>query len=324
MAVTKHLRDPPPLDELAAVIERALLSNFSSASASVVQCPDLRDAPFNLAGAGLSGNTRIADIGGQQHLFPRPVLGAKYSMHSLARDMEMSPRKGFVLGAGAAPFQDIGQNAELAPNLAWEANSSTSDFTDPSSLSLENGTRVIRINQDNLPKCENLSSTNSALMINLFGSDGETGPVLKISAQTRTGEQNFTNCIQSGLHEAYGDSRPISLGGAFLLKSGSAKFHIMPDFPAKDRLPFRDRQQLEKEWLTYHVFDAPVVCLTVMHSADAEGLGLRMEHTHCFETGGDRKGGHYHYDILEGCEDVEYEAYFNVASIVYRIDRPEL
>ncbi|OQD81303.1 hypothetical protein PENANT_c028G11198 [Penicillium antarcticum] len=259
MAVTKHLRDPPPLDDLATVIERSLLSNFATASASVVQCPDLREAPFNLAGSGLSGNARIGDVGGQQHLFPQPVLDAKYSVLSLAKDMEMSPTRGFILGAGAAPFQDIGQNAELAPNLSWKANDSASDFTDKSSLSLENGTRVIKINQENSPKCEKLPSTNSALMINLFGSDGETGPVLKVSARTRTGEENFTNCIRNGLRDTYGESSPVSLGGAFLLKSGSAKFHVMPDFPPEDQLPFRDRQQLEKEWLSYHVFEAPVV-----------------------------------------------------------------
>jgi hypothetical protein len=96
----------------------------------------------------------------------------------------------------------------------------------------------------------------------------------------------------------------------------------MPDFPAEDQLPFRDRKQLEKEWLSYHVFHAPVVCLSVMHSSDPEELGLRMEHTHCFDTAENQKGGHYHYDVLDGDEDVEYEAYFNVASVVYRIDRP--
>jgi hypothetical protein len=160
-------------------------------------------------------------------------------------------------------------------------------------------------------------------MVNLFGSSGDTGPVLKITAGSRTGEQNFTNCIRLGLADHYGDSRPVSLGGVFILKAGKAKFHIMPDFPKEENLPFRDREQLEKEWLTYHDFEAPVICLTVMHSSDPERLGLRMEHTHCFEVEGNRKGGHYHYDLQNGDEEVEYEAYLNVASTVYRIDRPE-
>ncbi|CAI7603857.1 unnamed protein product [Penicillium viridicatum] len=276
MAVTKHLRDPPPLGELAAVIEKALLSNFKTASATVTECPDLKQPPFNLAASGLSGSPRIADIGGQRHLFPRPILNAKYSLVSLAQDMEMSPKAGFLLGAGAAPFQDIGQNAELAPNLSWRSSEKASGFDDPSLLTIENGTRVIKVQGDreHTPLCDRTSSTNCALMVNLFGSDGDTGPVLKITAKARKGEENFTDCIRYGLQKVYGDSKPISL-----------------------------------------------VCLTVMHSSDPEGLGLRMEHTHCFGVNGTPKGGHYHYDIQDG-DEVEYEAYFNVASVVYRVDRP--
>ncbi|KOS39315.1 hypothetical protein ACN38_g9838 [Penicillium nordicum] len=320
MAVTKHLRDPPPLDELAAVIEKALLSNFKTASAIVAECPDLKQQPFNLAASGLSGSPRIADIGGQQHLFPRPNLNAKYSLLSLAQDMEMSPKAGFLLGAGAAPFQDIGQNAELAPNLSWRSNSNAPGFDDPSLLTFDNGTRVIKVQRDgdgdHTPLCDRTSSTNCALMANLFGSDGGTGPVLKINARARKGDENFTDCIRYGLQKVYGDSKPISLGGVFLLKSGKAKFHIMPDFPPEDQLPFRDRRQLETEWLSYHIFQAPVVCLTVMHSSDPDGLGLRMEHTHCFGANGTTKGGHYHYDIQDGDEEVECDPSYLLKNIL--------
>lgn len=235
----------------------------------------------------------------------------------------MSPSEGFLLGAGAAPFHDIGHNAELAPNFAWQAKSNQSTFDQPESLTITNGTRVIQVEPDRTTSSEHLASTNCALMMNLYGSSGQPGPVLKITARSRMGDLNFTNCIRLALRSFYGDSRPISLGGVFLLKSGKAKFHVMPDFPPKDQLPFRDREQLEKEWLTYHVFDAPVVCLTVMHSADPEGLGLRMEHTHCFDAEGSRKGGHYHYDVQDGDGEVEYEAYLSPASTLYRIDRPD-
>lgn len=323
MTVTNHPRDCPPLDELATVIQRSLQANFANATASVEQCPDLREPPFSLAAPGLSGNPCIADIGGQANLFPTPNLEAQYSLLSLAKDMRMSPSEGFLIGAGAAPFQNIGRNAELAPNLSWQSTTKVPNFNDPESLRVVNGTRVIQVEKDRSTSCERLASTNCALMMNLYGSNGTTGPVLKITARARTGDLNFTNCIRLGLRETYGESRPISLGGLFLLKSGKAKFHVMPDFPARDQLPFRSRDQLEKEWLTYHLFDAPVVSLTVMHSADPEGLGLRMEHTHCFETDGHTKGGHYHYDVKDGDEDVEYEAYLNPASILYRIDPPK-
>lgn len=307
------------MGELATIIQKSLGSNFANATARVVDCPDLREPPFNLAAAGLSGNPCIADIGGQANLFPTPNLNAKYSLLSLAKDMQMSPTGGFIIGAGAAPFYDIGHNAELAPNISWSSEADVPEFDIPSSLRVVNRTRVIDVNTEGLSSCHHATSTNCALMMNLYGSTGDPGQVLKISARGRTGDLNFTNCIRLGLRDFYGDSNPISLGGVFLLKSGKAKFHVMPDFP-KD-LPFRNREQLEKEWLTYHVFDAPVVCLTVMHSADPEGLGLRMEHTHCFDAGGSRKGGHYHYDV-PGEEEVEYEAYLHPASILYRIDPP--
>ncbi|KAJ5895106.1 hypothetical protein N7495_006797 [Penicillium taxi] len=320
MRVTTHPQNPPALGELAVVIQQALEANFASATVKVVECPDLRQAPFSLAAPGLSGNPCIADIGGQSNLFPSPNFEAKYSLLSLAKDMQMSPAGGSLIGAGAGPFQDIGRNSELAPNISWTAKAPTSDFDDVNSLQVTNQTYVIQTRDDGSPCCDNTPSTNCALMMNLYGSNGDTGLVLKVTARARRGDLNFTNAIRLGLHDHYGDKSPVSLGGVFLLKSGKAKFHIMPDFPPKDQLPFQGRDQLENQWLTYHIFQAPVVCLTVMHSADPEGLGLRMEHTHCFETGGNHKGGHYHYDIEE--EEVEYEAYLHPASILYRIDQP--
>ncbi|KAI9373920.1 DUF1907-domain-containing protein [Aspergillus egyptiacus] len=324
MPTTAVPRDPPPLAELATVIQRALQANFATATAEVVQCPDLRQPPFQLAAPGLSGNPCVADVGGQANLFPTPNLDAKYSLLSIAREMQMSPTQGFVIGAGAAPFQDIGHNAELAPNLSWREQAGVPpDWDDPTSLSVENKTRVVEVG-DGSPRrihCRSSPSTNCALMVNLFGSRGDPGPVIRINARGRTGAENLTNCIRSGLRAAYGDARPVGLGGVFLLKAGRARFHVMPDFPGSEDLPFRDRKQLEEQWLTYHTWGAPVVCLSVFHSADPEGLGLRMEHTHCFDPVGGEKGGHYHCDVGED-EEVEYEGYLNVAGMVYRIDRP--
>ncbi|KAL4816995.1 hypothetical protein BDW67DRAFT_190675 [Aspergillus spinulosporus] len=327
MSVTASARNPPPLSELAPIIAKALQQNFAHASASVTQCPDLRNPPFGLAAPGLSGNPRIADVGGQANLFPSPNFDAKYSLLSLARDMEMAAERGFLLGAGAAPFQDIGHNAELAPNFAWQAREGVKvlDLGNPDCVDNVNETRIVEIvaSEVDSVNCRHAPSTNCALMVNLFGSSGLSGQVLKITARRRTGPANFTSAIRAGLLEAYGDSHPISMGGVFLLKSGRARFHVMPDFPAPENLPFKDRKVLEQEWLTYHTCEAPVVCLTVFHSADPEGLQLRMEHTHCFELDGSRKGGHYHYDLeAHNGEEVEYEAYLNVAEVVYRIDRP--
>ncbi|KAF2102862.1 DUF1907-domain-containing protein [Rhizodiscina lignyota] len=322
VATTKHPLSPPSLEELAGVLAPALKANFEKASVSVETCPDLRKGPFYLAAEGLSGAECIADIGGQPNLFPEPRLEKKYSLMSMPKEMEMSPERGQLLGAGAGPFHVIGVNCELAPNLSWEGS-----FDNVNNLTCF--TKVDKASDQNATICARSPTTDCALMMNLYGSSGLPGEVLKITARSRTGSQkSFTECIRRTLIEKYGDARPISIGGAFVIKTGKALFHVMPDFPSKEELPFQSPEQLN-DWLTYHEFDAPIVCLSVFHSADpGKKLGLRMEHTHSFSAEGGIRGGHYHYDLElkqhPGIEEVEYEAYFNTAKVIYRIDKPEV
>lgn len=315
---TKTYRlNPPSLTDLAKSLQPALSANYTSATITVSPCPDLRQPPFHLATQGLSGSECAADIGGQPNLFPVPKLSCKYSLPALARAMEMSPSRGSLIGAGAGPFHHLGTNAELAPNLSWE-----NGFEN-----IDNQTHYAAVNRaDGSVVVEKCPSTDCALMMNLFGSSGLPGDVLKITARGRSGTQkSFTECIRHALRAAYGDSRPISLGGVFVIKRGRANYHVMPDFPSA---PFESPAQLNA-WLTYHEFAAPVVCLSVLHSADpGKEMGLRMEHTHCFSADGGNRGGHYHYDMDAGGEggqeEVDYEGYFNTAKVIYRIDRPEV
>ncbi|TEA22285.1 Ester hydrolase C11orf54-like protein [Colletotrichum sidae] len=313
MHIEKRSLLPPSLTELAHQLAPFLSANFTHAAVTVAPCPDLRKAPFYLACEGLSGNAKIADIGGQPNLFPRPRLDSIWAMDEVAKAMEMSPEKGGLIGAGAGPFHILGQNSELAPNLGWR------DGLD----NIINETRLIKI----LPgtgrvRVEKSPSLDCGLMANLYGSLGRTGPVIKITASGRKGdEQSFTECIRMALRAAYGNERQVSLGGVFLVKSGRAVYHVMPDFPEEKNLPFKDRSDVDN-WLTWHTFDAPVVCLSVFHSADPHNLNLRMEHTHCFSGEGQHVGGHYHYEAEGSAEAIEYEGYFHTAEAIYRIDAP--
>ena len=110
----------PPLSELASLLTKSLTSHFQDVSASVVPCPDLRQSPFHLAAAGLCGNEKIADIGGPPYLHPLPDFMKKYSFPELAKVLDMSPDRGFMLGAGAGPFHVVGRNSELMPNISYE------------------------------------------------------------------------------------------------------------------------------------------------------------------------------------------------------------
>ncbi|KAF2633230.1 DUF1907-domain-containing protein [Macroventuria anomochaeta] len=292
--------EPPPLHELSNSIKNELAQNFESASVSVEQCPDLRQAPYNLAFAGLCGSPRIADVGGQPNLAPTPDFTKKYDLLNITKLMEMPEEQGALLGAAAGPFHVVGMNSELMPNLRWEGGE------------VVNETHFAKVKDDGSALCEKLPSHFCALMANLFGSAGLPGDALHITASSRTSTLNFTEAIRTALQDAYG-TRTISLGGVFLISKGKAKLHIMPDFSTTPLVTDEQKQ----EWLRFYEMEAPLVCLSVLHSHDP-GLDLRIEHTHCFSDHGE--GGHYHYDTTP--EEVQYEGWFNVAEVLYRIDRP--
>ncbi|KOC14933.1 hypothetical protein AFLA70_174g002810 [Aspergillus flavus AF70] len=293
--------DPPPLSELSQVIGERLSRHFGHVAANVVPCPDLRQPPFHLAGEGLCGNERIGDVGGPPHLRPSPRLDKKYSLPSIMKMIEMR-QQSFVLGAAAGPFHVIGQNSELMPNLARGQDGEWQNETHYAKVNEEGQCHLDKVPDD---------SKDFGLMANLFASDGLPGDVIHIRVKRRTGDLNFTEAIQDALRTEYGE-RPISLGGVFLVRSGTTKVHVMTDF-SPDSCPGPDH-----EWFKYYDSSSPLICLTVFHSVDSESWDLRMEHTHCFSTHG--MGGHYHYDTT--AEEVEYEAWLNTAKVIYRIDQP--
>ncbi|KAM6484902.1 hypothetical protein HDV62DRAFT_356641 [Trichoderma sp. SZMC 28011] len=317
MEITQNVLSPPPLQEIADVLELALKSNYRSSSSSVVQCPDLRDPPFSLPFEGLNGCESIADIGGQGHLFPTPLLHKKYSLIECAKLMKLPAEGGALLGAGA--HHVLGTNMELAPSLSWSGGFNN----------VNNNTRGARITStvNNIVKfgCPPSNSTDCTLMMNLYGSLGLAGPVIKITARGRKGDgKSFTEFIRGALKTAYGEDRQISLGGVFIMKQGKALFHVMPEFPGVEDLPFKDTKTLD-QWLTYHEYSGPMACLSVLHSSDPNGLGVRLEHTHCFSVDRD-EGGHYHYDLPGNPADedeVVYEGFFNTAKTYFQIDKPK-
>ncbi|KAK6071146.1 hypothetical protein SCUP234_09849 [Seiridium cupressi] len=312
LSVRKLALSAPTLDEIAEAIGPGLQSTFAESSVHVAPCPDLRQPPFHLAGPGLCGNARIADVGGPFNIRPLPNLSAKYDLLTISELMEMPREGGLLIGAGAGPFHELGTNCELMPNLAYGSASGSLG-------QLRNCTRYAKVEEDGKVLCEEIGlSTGFGLMCNLLGCDGQPGPLLHIRAKGRKGQTNFTQSIQNTLEKFYGD-RLVSLGGVFVISAGDAKLHVMPDFPGR---PF-DSDYTVENWLEFFDMKPPLVCLSVLHSGNDQGLDLRMEHTHCFAAEGEeasRRGGHYHYDLEETMQEVEYEGWFNVAETIYRID----
>jgi len=283
---------PPSLEELSAVFQTCLASNFKTISCSVSECPDL--TKFGLTCSGIGGSPRIADVGGERNLIPLPQADKTYDLRNIAELCELPD--GFLIGPGAGPLHH--GVCEMMANCQPQSSI---------------GTQLCKVDSSS-PRGYQLypyTKTDFALMGNFFISQGKPGKVIHIRASHRTGEDNFISCLRKGLKHAYGD-RLVSIGGCFILEKGQARMHVMP--PAFSKTPLNSMAEVEN-WLQFFDMGAPMTCLTVFHSHDP-GYALRMEHTHCFSDHGD--GGHYHDDITPAA--VIYSAYLLPADWLFKID----
>merc|ERR1712168_1700356 len=74
-----------------------------------------------------------------------------------------------------------------------------------------------------------MEETKISLLGNLFLSEGKPGPVLKIVARKRTGDQNFVSCIRKSLESGF-PGKSVGMGGVFTVRKGRVKAHVMPNF----------------------------------------------------------------------------------------------
>ena len=44
------------------------------------------------------------------------------------------------------------------------------------------------------------------------------------------GDKDLVECMKGAIRKHYGPNRAVGMGGTFLVKQGSIKIHVMPDF----------------------------------------------------------------------------------------------
>uniref|UniRef100_A0A7N4PQF0 Chromosome 11 open reading frame 54 n=1 Tax=Sarcophilus harrisii TaxID=9305 RepID=A0A7N4PQF0_SARHA len=110
-SVEKFSFHVPSLEELVGVLQNGLKNNFADVQVSVVDCPDLTKEPYTYPVKGICGKPRIIEVGGVPYLLPLVNKKKVYDMNIIAKEIEFPGA--FILGAGAAPFQTLGINAEV-------------------------------------------------------------------------------------------------------------------------------------------------------------------------------------------------------------------
>lgn len=297
MSVRRKELHVPPLEEVRAVLQEGLKTNFEEVEVTITECPDLEREPYMLAARGLCGSPRIADVGGVPNLIPLAKKDKIYSLPQVASQIDLP--EAFIIGAGAGPSHIMG-NGELMPNIKNGA------------ITI-NKTHFAKLTKDGSCHLQMIEGTTDfCLLGNLYACEGISGKVLKIHAKNRIGSENFVTAMRKILSNHYGE-KPVGMGGVFLINRGKAKLHLMPEY---SKVPLNTDEDVNN-WLKFFTMSAPLVCLSTFESFDP-GLDLRVEHTHCFSSHGE--GGHYHIDTTP--EIVEYIGYYNIAEYIYRIDPP--
>lgn len=266
----------------------------------------MSQAPFHLASSGLSGDTVVLEYGSAVYLLPLVNRSKIYDLIPLIRNIPGYENKEFfVAGAGAGPYPLINQNCEGIMNLRVTADGQVTNETHISRVD-GNGTMEVQ----KVPETE----TRSALLGNVFLSEGQQGKVLKVSCKKRIGSENFISAMRLAMADHF-KAQTVGVGGVFILKTGKAKQHVMDDF---SKVPINTEEELNN-WLKFFDMSAPLIAVGTFVTDEAD-LDLRLQHFHSFSKHGE--AGHYHYDVTP--DVVEYEGYFNVGARIVRVDKPEV
>ncbi|XP_065155664.1 ester hydrolase C11orf54 homolog [Atheta coriaria] len=300
--VERHTLHFPDLNEMAHVLSKQLKSQFHYVKTEVANSPDLREEPFLLTTAGLTGSTRVLDIGSLSNLVPRPNLKKSYSLVDMMSIAELNTA--YAFGAGAGPFKQLGYNSEGVYNFNVRDCTLHQHSASIRVTNLPNGTfgyKLLNLND---------SQTDVGFLCNLFASKGHPGKVVQLHLKQRI---NSTFVLGTGLRHIlrkhFGSEKPIGVGLVGLFKNGVADTSVMPTFSEEPVENFAD-------WVKHFNTSAPFVMLGTILTED-QGLNLYTPHIH-FRN--EHQGGHFINDISP--EDVEYVIYLSPAEYIYRVDQP--
>ncbi|XP_050451322.1 ester hydrolase C11orf54 homolog isoform X3 [Cataglyphis hispanica] len=208
----------PTLENLKNVLYDALNPYFEEFEIAVVSCPCLTRAPYNLAAAGLSGNTGILELGDFDNFYPRPRTNFAFNIQDILSRYNYDV---FVIGSGFATQPSMPYNGHLTMNAVVSANHR--NVINRSCIAYEvvvNELRLNIINDHNQIKC--------CLVGQFFFSEGKRGSVIKIRAKGRRSRSNILALIQMALTNRCQHQPLMALGIVLLLNGGRTDQRFLP------------------------------------------------------------------------------------------------
>ncbi len=97
-------------------LNKNLKDHFKTVNVTVVDCPNLQEAPYNLATSGIGGHSVIVDLGGVPYLIPLVKREKVYDLLDVIPKFvgaEKFPNGWYISGAAAGPFPSQGSNCEV-------------------------------------------------------------------------------------------------------------------------------------------------------------------------------------------------------------------
>ncbi|KAL6437399.1 hypothetical protein ACFW04_005113 [Cataglyphis niger] len=297
----------PSLEDLRNVLYVALNPYFEEFEIEVVSCPCLTRAPYNLAAAGLSGNTGILELGTFDNFYPSPWTDKAYSIHGM---LSRCNDDVFVIGSGFAAQPSMPYNGHLTMNAIVSANptnvinNSCIAYEDPST----DQRKLEIINDPNKIKC--------CLFGHFFFSEDKRGPMIKIRAKGRRSRSSIIALIQKVLANRCQDQSLIGLGIVLVLNGGQSEQRFLPnDFVRFFYNEIKDYYDLlspsSLNCINLIALGA-VVSKQLMHFVGNDNRVFLIDNISMFNTfSHDESFGNFYNDVTP--EETEYIVYINTA-----------
>ncbi|KAL6437416.1 hypothetical protein ACFW04_005130 [Cataglyphis niger] len=210
----------PTLENLKNVLYVALNPYFEEFEIAVVSCPCLNKAPYNLAAAGLSGNTGILETGAFANLYPTPQTNYTYNIYNILSRYNDDV---FVIGSGfaARPYMSydghLTMNAVVSTNYRNTINNSCIAYHDTSTR------------QNKFEFIYDHTQIRCCLFGQFFFSGGKRGQVIKMRAKGRRSRSSIIMLIQNTLRHLCQNMTIIGLGIVLVINGGLTILQFVSD-----------------------------------------------------------------------------------------------